>query len=542
MSAATASKGLSIKRKRTASKEKSIKRARSESVEEEDLQAQILDLEEEVLKSKKNYNNIAKLIQILQGDTEDGDVLVVAAISLCRVFTRLMVSGEMAKSPKALEKEVILVRWLRERYMEYKSALLVLLGEEGVESNALTLCMRLLKTEGEHLYGVNYNFPTTFLTDILHVLLTTENDGSTRQEFSQKFVEEYDDIRFYTFDVIEKLIKGPKPSSNVDMFDTAIEILRAIESVPEDKEELEDFYIKAPVKKSHGLYSLAQHKKRAQGAWLALTNREISKEQRKVVLGLMRDSIAPWFTKPELLMDFLADSYDSGGSTSLLALSGVYFLIQEKNLDYPSFFKKLYSLLDRDILSSKHRSRFLRLLDTFLGSTHLPAALVASFLKRLSRLTLNAPPSGIVPIIPWIYNMLKKHPSCTFMVHRVPRNVTARELLESQGMSDPFSMEEEDPMETNAIESCLWEIVTLQSHFHPNVASLAKIISEQFTKHAYNLEDFLDHNSTTMLASHLSKTLKREPDVEFEIPKKIFLKHNIESGLKDGLVGSLWEM
>ena len=61
-------------------------------------------------------------------------------------------------------------------------------------------------------------------------------------------------------------------------------------------------------------------------------------------------------------------------------------------------------------------------------------------------------------------------------------------------MADPFNMEEQDPMETDAIESSLWEIETLQFHYHPNVATLAKIISEQFTKQSYNLEDFLDHS------------------------------------------------
>ena len=55
-------------------------------------------------------------------------------------------------------------------------------------------------------------------------------------------------------------------------------------------------------------------------------------------------------------------------------------------------------------------------------------------------------------------------------------------------MTDPFDTEEEDPMETDAISSSLWELVMLQSHYHPNVATLAKIISEQFTKYAYNLE------------------------------------------------------
>lgn len=299
--------------------------------------------------------------------------------------------------------------------------------------------------------------------------------------------------RLLTF-FCSKLLKEMDQNVAKSRFDTALEILKAIETVPESKEEIEDFYVSAPVKSSHGLYSLNQHKKRAQGAWLALISMDMSREQRKVILGLMAESIAPWFVKPELLMDFLTDSYNTGGSISLLALSGVFYLIQEKNLDYPSFYRKLYSLLDRDILHSKHRSRFFRLMDTFLASTHLPVVLVASFIKRLSRLALNASPAGIIPVIPWIYNLLKKHPTCTFMIHRVPRTAQEKKLLENEGLSDPFLMDEEDPMETKAIESSLWEIVMLQFHFHPNVATVAKIISEQFTKQAYNLEDFLDHS------------------------------------------------
>lgn len=273
-----------------------------------------------------------------------------------------------------------------------------------------------------------------------------------------------------------------------------MEILKAVESVPESKEEIEDFFILAPKTKTHPLYSLAQHKRKAQEAWLALMRVDMTKEQRKTILGLISQTIAPWFANPELLMDFLTDSYNTGGSTSLQALSGVFYLIQEKNLDYPSFYRKLYSLLDSNILHSKHRSRFFRLLDTFLASTHLPAALVASFIKRLSRLCLNAPPAGIVVVVPWIYNLLKRHPTCTFMIHREIKDPEIKKLIENEGLDDCFIMDEEDPMETQAIDSCLWEIVTLQSHYHPNVATLAKIISEQFTKHAYNVEDFLDHS------------------------------------------------
>jgi U3 small nucleolar RNA-associated protein 19 len=249
-------------------------------------------------------------------------------------------------------------------------------------------------------------------------------------------------------------------------------------------------------------------------------------------------------------MDFLTDSYNVGGSTSLLALSGLFYLIQEKNLDYPQFYPKLYSLLDADLLHSKHRSRFFRLLETFLGSTHLPATLVASFIKRLSRLALNAPPTAIVAIVPFIYNLLKSHPTCTIMLHRAIHDEKWKADVETQGMDDPFNPDEPDPILTEAIESSLWEIETLQSHYHPNVAAIARIISEQFTKQAYNLEDFLDYTYHGMLLAELGteekSSFKKAPVVEFQIPKRIFTyrlleQDNEEDTAPGSLLRKLWD-
>jgi U3 small nucleolar RNA-associated protein 19 len=333
-------------------------------------------------------------------------------------------------------------------------------------------------------------------------------------EYQYVFCSQPKLIRFRT------ILNDSQEENLESTLDHIIDIVAAIESVPESNEEIEDFYIAAPKKKSHALYTVTAHKKHAQKAWLAIMRTEMDKERRKKILGMMTSSIAPWFIKPELLMDFLSDSYNAGGSTSLLALSGVFYLIQERNLDYPSFYRKLYSLLDTQILHSKHRSRFFRLLDTFMASTHLPAVLVASFIKRLSRLTLHAPPAGIVAVVPWIYNLLQKHPTCTFMIHREIRTPEAKEKLENEGMDDPFLADEEDPMMTNAIDSSLWEIVMLQSHYHPNVATLAKIISEQFTKHAYNLEDFLDHSYGSVsyiYISHIIPILTRFLDARSRI-------------------------
>jgi U3 small nucleolar RNA-associated protein 19 len=44
-----------------------------------------------------------------------------------------------------------------------------------------------------------------------------------------------------------------------------------------------------------------------------------------------------------------------------------------------------------------------------------------------------------------------------------------------------------------------------------------------------------------MLESELSKEVKKVPVVEFEIPKKIFLQHGVESGLENALLVKLWD-
>lgn len=318
-------------------------------------------------------------------------------------------------------------------------------------------------------------------------------------------------------------------------------MLSECDNVPGAEHKFENFHTKTS-KQNKKLLSVNSHKKQAQNAWLAILQNDLSHTQRKTLLRNMVYTIEPWFNRPELLMDFLTDSYNVGGATSLLALSGLFYLIREKNLDYPQFYHKLYSLLDADLLHSKHRSRFFRLMNTFLSSTHLPATLIASFIKRLSRLALNAPPTAIVVIVPFIYNLLKNHPTCTFMLHRVVRDEQTKATLEAEGMDDPFDVNEGDPTRTMAIESSLWEIETLQSHYHPNVAAIARIISEQFTKQAYNLEDFLDYTYQGMLQAELGtedKPFKRIPVVEYHIPKRIFTDRLLdEDGGQDTAPGN----
>ncbi|KAJ9669359.1 Maturation and nuclear export of 40S ribosomal subunits interacting protein [Coniosporium apollinis] len=546
--AATAGK----KRKRDVEDRHASQRARNRSkpkstaTEEEDTQAQILLLENQILESRRHYNNIATLLSTAKQQDGDNEVAQTALIALCRVFSRLMAGGSMVKSKTTPESEVVIIQWLKERYQEYTQLLLdSLRGVDVVEQGTvLTLLMRLVKEESVHLHSQgDYAWKNGLFIKVVGALLEQPSSTDLISGFLEEYVEEYDDIRFYMFQVIPSLLGVDRAAQAQERATAnALALLSGIESIPESKDDLKNYFGEAPDREKHPLKSLQSHKRQAQDAWLALLRSGLGKEQRKAVLGIMTHRVVPWFIKVELLMDFLTDSYNVGGATSLLALSGLFHLIQEKNLDYPSFYQKLYSLLDSGILHSKHRSRFFRLLDTFMSSTHLPAALVASFIKRLSRLALQAPPAGIVVVVPWVYNMLMKHPSCTFMIHREIRVPESRKQLEEEGMDDPFDMDEVDPMQTGAIESSLWEIETLQSHYHPNVGTLAKIISEQFTKRSYNLEDFLDHSYNGLIEAELARELKKAPVVEYEIPKRIFTDEGEGLGHLGGLMAKLLEV
>ena len=275
--------------------------------------------------------------------------------------------------------------------------------------------------------------------------------------------------------------------------DSMIMMCTSIRPITEKAHVRGFFYMNHSAKRKSQLSLLDVQRKRAQAAWMSLLQRGLKKGQRKAILSVVADKVAPWFLKAELLMDFLTDSFDAGGSTSLMALSGLFQLVQEKNLDYPHFYDKLYHLLDAELMHSKHRSRSFRLLNEILASTHLPAVLVASFIKRLSRLCLHSPPAGIVIVLPWTYNMLRGHPTCTSMIHRETTQTGECTKSERTKFHDPFSMDQKDPLLTHGIDSSLWELESLQSHYHPNVATVARIISDQFTKQAYVIEDFLDH-------------------------------------------------
>lgn len=269
------------------------------------------------------------------------------------------------------------------------------------------------------------------------------------------------------------------------------------------------------------LLQLPAHRKAFQDGWLALLSLPLDEPSRKRILIILHRQVLSNMTDPKRFMDWLVDCADQGGTVGILALNGLFTLIQKHGLEFPDFFGKLYALLDREVLHVRYRPRFFRLLEIFMGSSHLPSAIVASFIKRLARLALSAPPAAIVTIIPFTYNLLKLHPACLIMIHRPARDDGSDddESTKRAVSKDPFDMSAHDPNKTRALESSLWELATLQKHYLASVSGLAKIFTEVLSKEKYQMEDFLDHSYGTLFDTEATRVIRNAPALA-PVPKR----------------------
>ncbi|KAL5522419.1 hypothetical protein ACEPAG_8435 [Sanghuangporus baumii] len=304
------------------------------------------------------------------------------------------------------------------------------------------------------------------------------------------------------------------------------------------------------------LHAPAAHRAVFTRAWLALlpllsrggevffTERGTEEDQESLALVaralvVLHRGVLPYLTRAVLIMDWVSSCVDHGGYVGLLALNALFVLMREYNLDYPSFYTRLYAFLDRTVLHTRHRARFFRLTELFLSSSHLPATLLASFIKRLARLSLSAPPAGVIIIIPFVYNILKHHPALMCMIHRVDDSIGSDR--------DPFDEKEPNPTLTNALNSSLWELAAHRQHYHAPAATLTRIFEEPFTRPGFSMEDFLDHTYSTLFETEANRRSKREPAVledELERSRSMVIRtENIgdnESLVQSDLVSSTW--
>lgn len=462
-------------------------------------------------------------------------------VSLFKVFQHLFKEGLLVNKKSYDEKKSILVKWLINKYSGYKEWLCEFIRVELAYKTSLQLDMldiyfRLIKVESEYLKAstTDLYFPNVSYKNLIEALLLSEhgdskdadsNDNFLVLEFNEKFVKYYD-LQFYFFYGLHELVERFKSNYSNDssrlrtIFNNYYTIINNKLLYINDFEELKDRKTFTKLVPSIA-YKLSQFKSQYQKALLSILSYPLTNSQFKSILLILHKRILPYMSQSTSLMDFLTDTYNIKSDLifPILALNSLYELMKKHNLEYPGFYTKLYSLLTPDLLYSRHRSRFFRLCDLFLSSTHLSSALVASFIKKLARLSITSSTSGVVIVIPFIYNLLKRHPTCMIMIHRPDYD-------KSNEFQDPFNVEESNPLKTEAINSSLWELEALMNHYHPNVATLAQIFKEPFKKPHYNLEDFLDWTYESLLQSEKHRKYKSMASLEYEEFDSLFETNN----------------
>lgn len=282
--------------------------------------------------------------------------------------------------------------------------------------------MNLVAHEGKHPLepkgSLESYVPLNRLKLILMKLLFNKASSANLINRYQDFLS-YDDILFYTWKILPHLTAKRNPNDTYIM--NYLLLLEKMQ-VQQHKETqllcynegeklvvfccIDEIIIKRNVLGSLFNYDETAVKRSLNKIWHCVMVWDHTPATQKQLLIVLLERVLPHFDKPLMLTDFLMDSLDVGGPVSLLALQGIFTMIQEHNIDYPNIFTKLYSMFEPEIFHTKFKARLFYLSDLFLSSTHLPETLVAAFMKRLARLALVAPSEDIIIICMFIGNLI----------------------------------------------------------------------------------------------------------------------------------------
>ncbi|XP_071496905.1 nucleolar complex protein 4 homolog [Diadema antillarum] len=520
-------------------------------IEKKKIGSRIKQMTKDALASNGQKENILEILEYLK--SEDKDAVKAATQATNKIFSTLLTRDAMKSSSSSSSKPSLVDKdpqstplsddekhrsWLRAKYSDAIKCLSRVVGavpgSRIAQDLALSTLMKFVVQESHHPLKVDpnnaYSFPAHIITLLLPQLLSQK---VVMSELIGQFKEHmaYDDVRHHALQHLYRHISRVAwvklSQAEITVACNNIVLLLNTVSMPTDDESINNFLGVAPDPEDHvKITSVKEHQRVFTNTWIAFLRLPLPTSVYKQILVNIHENVMPHMTSPLLLTDFLTASYDIGGAISLLALNGIFILVNEYNLEYPEFFSKFYALFEPSVFHVKYKARFFHLADLFLSSTHLPAYVVAAFAKRLSRLSLTAPPQALLMIVPFVCNLLMRHPSCKVLIHRPdgPREVSG----------DPYRMEEPDPAKSRALESSLWELQTLRSHYHPGVSNSAASLERPLPKMEWDMAEYLELTVQEMVAKETKKKMKTMP-LEFEPPRGLL------GGGQDLFDGRFWE-
>ncbi|XP_028404522.1 nucleolar complex protein 4 homolog B-like [Dendronephthya gigantea] len=507
----------------------------------------------DVLLNPSKVNDVVDIIEEL--DSKNTSVVLECIDGLGKMFSTWIISGtcpltskvsKVSKRKVSDNPEEIFQRWLNQNYIQTVNKLLGLLQSPipEVKEKALHTLMIFIKAESQRMQENSQD--TIFANDLLLKIVEKSTDDLYSNDSLVAFLKpylQYNDICYYVLKNLSRIIlKSSSGTSECGsyFFKNVFHLLLLI-TIPQFKEELDNLFVIQGESVltnqnviNHNVMNLNAYKKVFTNAWVPFLGLPLDKALYRQVLIMLEDKVIPHLVDPKILMDFLVDSYDIGGVTSILALNSLFVLIHKYNLDYPDFYKKLYSLFDAEVFHLKYRARFFYLADLFLMSTHLPAYLVAAFIKRLSRLGLSAPPHGVALIITFVGNLICRHPNCQVLIHREIENLNGGDLSESKNkiLADPYKEDEADPSQCEALQSSLWELETLRQHYYPQIKDLVELLEKPIGRNETDVSEYFESSYETLFDKECTELTNSNAFIEYHVPK----------GLLSGSLHELWSI
>ncbi|GFR90716.1 nucleolar complex protein 4 homolog [Elysia marginata] len=448
----------------------------ADSVSSTSLVRSIKNKAKKIVTDHKHSNLILDLLKHTQSD--DDDTVCASCRATGKVFCHYISTGHLLDTGKStvaeedLSKEDQFCAWLKEQFTTAWEILCDHLSNpsEPIAECAMATLVSLLKAEGKQ--QSSHGFSTKLIEGILRQLLSSEVDQSGLIDLLpavfEAWGEDNGEICSLCLAHLKNLLKEAEKSPTDKYLSNVWRVLKKIAS-----------------------QELKEKSKRQMTATVCnfLKSQMTTRLYREILVSI--SSIMEKMSNPLMLTDFLTESFNIGGAISLMSLQGLFLLMTQYNLDYPDFYTKLYSMFEPQVFSARYKARFFMLADTFLTSTHLPSYLVAAFAKRLARLSLHAPTPALYISLPFIMNLISRHPACEVLLHRTEGP--------SEFDQDPFLPDEPDPKNSKALESCLWELQTLEKHIDPNVAEKAKKRRIAETDLSELLETTVSDNMVSML-------------------------------------------
>lgn len=387
------------------------------SLEEQNISispAEIRKIAQDALTSNE-LSHVTALVELCR----HADSAVAFTAITCTEFTfgKLLERGLLAKAESESQNEK--AQWLREHRKSFLSILASTLNSADLrlQMTAFEKYLNVIKLISEE----SGEFSNRLYIPLVDALIRTHL-SSVLSEKVISMLNSYDDLRFFFFKDAAKICKD-KPINTVQAKKAKnhavaswLSLLSKLDPASKSITYFADLTSKES-KKNKSVADFKIYKRAFSDCWLAFMTLPMNTATYTQVLEILHANLIPHLSEPVQLMDFLVDAYDGGGLVSLLALNGLFTLINQHNLNYDHFYDKLYALFDGNLMHVKYRSRFFRLVELFLSSTHIPSYMVCAFIKRMMRLCLNAPPGAIIIVLPFVFNLMKLHPSAITLIH-----------------------------------------------------------------------------------------------------------------------------